>query len=67
MKGPPSINVRKDILLQVPPERVIPLISSDRLQGRVSCQTGGSLDYGRGKYAGTTGHNRFEEKYAKIL
>jgi hypothetical protein len=45
----------------------MPMTPSDRIYKKVSVSTSGSLDYGRGAFAGTTGHNGFDKKYRAVL
>lgn len=47
--------------------KVIPFTPNDKTYRKVSVQRAGSLDYGRGAFAGTSGNNRFDEKYMAVL
>jgi len=47
--------------------KILPYTPNDKTYRKVSVQRAGSLDYGRGSYAGTGGHNRFDEKYLAVV
>lgn len=50
----------------IDPTQIFPITSSDRLHGKVSMQTGGSMP-AKDKFANVTGHSGLAKKYMKLV